>query len=227
MSSDPFIPGKAPLQIALGLLGAFTRAEAPSLSTSVDVGVHRECRNSECLRHYDRCCLVADAHQRFERFETARHFGLVMRDEIARQIHDSLSFCIAKATGADDFLDGLDAERCHFARCASECEKLWRHEVNACIGALCGQQDSDQQRVGVAVRQWNAWIGEVLVENFTDQLCAFHLPKQNCEKMFVKMSSVTLVPMIVPSSLSAVRISAATNSAETRRRKPSMTALTA
>ena len=50
-----------------------------------------------------------------------------------------------------------------------------------------------------------------------------HFPTQNVEKILERTSSVTLIPMIVPSSLSAVRISETRNSGEISVCMPSMT----
>ena len=75
----------------------------------------------------------------------------------------------------------------------------------------------------------NGGIGKERIENASNcegSLFFFHyLPRQNLEKMEERMSSVTLVPMIVPRSFRAERRSEVMNSAEIFCLRPWMTDL--
>src|ERR1700722_2013867 len=102
-----------------------------------------------------------------------------------------------------------------------------RHEVHPCIGALCRKEHGDQQCVRIMMNERNRGIGKKPFENAADNHCFFfsvHFPTQNLEKIAERISSVMFVPMIIPNSVSTLRMSDEINSGEWFDCSPSITA---
>lgn len=140
--------GKEPLQIPLGAL--YVRAEwreLPALRNAVDMRVHRESGHAEGLRHHHRGRLVPHAGQLLQLRKTARHFAAVFFNQQLRKPPDRLRLSRGQTTGAHLRVNLPNRQAHHFLRGVGFGEEPRSLEVDAFIGALCGQQHRDQQCV--------------------------------------------------------------------------------
>mgnify|MGYP003293874745 CR=1 FL=1 len=135
----------------------------------MDVCVHGERGNLECMTHHDACGLVADSGEALEFFECLRNLAVVFLDKNFGQVENILALGSGKSAGFDDFGYLFDAEFHHGLGRLRLLVKFLGHLVYAEVGALCAQYDCDQERVGVRVIQRNRWVRKQPVERFTDE----------------------------------------------------------
>lgn len=138
-------------EVAFGLFDVFGGAEFPSFGEAVDVGVHGEGGDAEGLGHDDGGGFVADAGEGFEGGEVGGDLGVVLLDEDFRELGDGGGFAWGESAGADDGLDLIDGHVHHGLRVVGEGEEGWGDLVDADVGALGGEQDGDEEGVGVLV----------------------------------------------------------------------------
>lgn len=169
----------------------------------MNVGVNGKGRLMKRLHEDDRGRFMADAGELFKCFEIAGHLALVMLEKIVGELPDGARFGSGKTAGTDDLSDFFDGELDHLLGRVGFCKEERCDEVDAGVGALGGEQDGNQEGVGIFVLKGDCGIGEELLEEGGDGCSSFfllHFPRQNLEKIAERISSVTFVPMIVPNS---------------------------
>ena len=182
MQLRPVRGGEEPFQRLLGLADVASVREPPTRGKPVDVRVDGEGRLAEGLHHHHARALVTDAGQRLEFMEGVGHAPAVCVDQDPAQRPDVLRLRGREPAGADDAADLRDAEFEHLLRCRRARKQARRHLAHALVGALRGQYDRDQQRVGIALakRLRRPWLQ--LVQDLRDSLGllgASHAPKNS------------------------------------------------
>lgn len=147
-------------------------AKAPAFGETVNVGIHREGGLLENVAHDDARRFVPHTREAFQFFESVGNFTAETFLQFARQVEDAFAFGVEAAAGLDDFCDLLDTEFQHFAWGVCFFEKFCSDLVDADIGALGAQYDSDEQCIGAREVQRNRRMGVQAVKRFTDE-CDF------------------------------------------------------
>jgi hypothetical protein len=149
----PVLPRKEFFQIHLGLHHIPAVAELPPLRESVNVGVHRERRHPERLRHHHARRLVPHPRQRLQLGKGPRHPAAVPRHHQVRQPRNRLRLLRRQPARPDHALDLRHRDACHFLRRIRQRPEVRRDEINPLVRALRRQQHRHQQRVRIPVIQ--------------------------------------------------------------------------
>ncbi len=160
MELVPALFGKEALEIFFRLLDAFAGAQPPALGAAVDVGVDGEGGLMKGLCHHHGGGFVADAGELFEGGEGFGHLTLVALKQDFRQIPNRVRLGGGKAAGANEEFDLFGIELNHFFR------SVWQERGNLIdpdVGALGGEEDCDEECVGVAVVQGDLWLRKELI----------------------------------------------------------------
>ena len=100
MERVPALAREYRLEVALDLLDVARARQLPAPGEPVDVGVDRERRLLERLRHHHAGGLVADAGELLERRHVARHLAAVLGDQDAAHTGDRLRLARRESAGA-------------------------------------------------------------------------------------------------------------------------------
>ncbi len=140
-------------QIAFDVDDAGAAREFPAQGEAVDMRVHGKRGLAEGLGHEYGGGFVADAGQGFEFLEGAGNLPAVALEEQAGHFADVFRLHRREAAGAHDGVNLRDGERSHFRGGVGEGKELGRDQVDTRVGALRGEDDGDEEGVGVAVRE--------------------------------------------------------------------------
>jgi hypothetical protein len=188
VEADPRVLGKRRLEVAFGAFDRGAVRETPALGQTMDVRVDGERRDAEGLGHDDARGLVTDAGERLELRERARDTPAVLFDEEFREPVERLRLRRREPAGLDQVVDLGDGELRHLLGSVRAREERRRHEVDARVGRLRGEDDGDEKREGIAVAQRDRRLVVQLVKDLRDALGffgAFHdrrLPAGRAEK---------------------------------------------
>ena len=103
------------------------------------------------------------------------NLAAVLLDEDFRQLGNGGGLSRGQAAGTDDRLDFLDRDAHHVVRIVGELEERGRDLVDADVGALGGQQDGDEQGVGVLVIERNRGLRIEFLKPVSDVIRALLL----------------------------------------------------
>ena len=132
--------------------------QAGAVADAENVGVDRDGRLAESDIEHDIRGLAPDAGQRFQRVAVMRNLPAVLGDELLRQRDHVLRLGAVEADGLDQVAHPRLAERDHLLRRIGEREQGRRRFVDAGIGRLRGQHDSDQERERIDGRKLGARV---------------------------------------------------------------------
>src|ERR1017187_8231610 len=147
------------LQVALRLPNVATTREPPALREPVNVRVDGERRDVEGLRHDDAGRLVAHTRQLLQLRERARHGAPVPLGDDLGQAGYRLRLLRRKPARPDDPLDLRNGSPRHPLRGVRHRKKLRGHLVHPLVGALRGEDDRDEQRERILVRERDRRLG--------------------------------------------------------------------
>jgi predicted CoA-binding protein len=168
VEADPRVLGEGRLEVAFGALDGGTVGETPARGEAMDVRVDGERRDAEGLGHDHARGLVTDAGERFELLEGARDAAAVLLDEHLREPVERFRLRRSEPAGLDQVVDLPDGELRHLLGGVRAREERRRHEVDARVGRLRGEDDGDEERERIAVAQRDRRGGVELVEHPAD-----------------------------------------------------------
>ena len=80
VTTIPSVFGENGLQVPLGLFDILSVTQPPPISQAMDMRVDGERRKTECTRHDDAGCLVADASEPFQEIPFGDQFATGIQD---------------------------------------------------------------------------------------------------------------------------------------------------
>lgn len=135
-------------------------AESPAIGESENVGIDGEGGHIKALGHHDTGGLVTDTRECFECFDVHGDFTAVVVDQTIGEADDVFGFSRCQPAGSDVVLDRVDGEFGHGGGRVGIREQGGCDEIDACVRALSGQQDGDEQlkRARVIERYGRVWV---------------------------------------------------------------------
>ena len=149
MGADP--PGRRRLllQLRLDQVHIPAASEAGAVGDPEDMGVDREGLLAERDVHDDVGGLAPDPGQRLQRVAVARHLAAMLLDQGPGESDDVLRLGVEQADRPDVLLQAFLAERKHLLRRGDLPEQVPGGAVHARVGRLGGEDDGDEQGIGV------------------------------------------------------------------------------
>ena len=95
-----------------------------------------------------------------------RNFAVVFLYQVLAQGHNAFGFVIKQADGFNIFLEFVYAEVKYFLRCVGNFKQCFSGFVDAFVRRLSGQDNRNQQSIGIFIIQFATWVGVALVEDF-------------------------------------------------------------
>jgi hypothetical protein len=151
MRVQPKRLGNGFFQLELDLKHILARREPRSIAHAEDVRVDRERLLSECGVEHDVRSLAPDARQFLQLVPRAGHLAAVIKDQRFRERDDVLCLGVEQSNGLDRLAQPFFAERDHLLRRFHMLEQGAGRDIHACIGSLRGQDNRNEQGVGIAI----------------------------------------------------------------------------
>ena len=151
----PLVLWEEPLGVALGLLHVLPVGEIPAVHQAVDVGVDREGRDAEGLRHDHRRRLVPHAGEALKGFHVLGDGAAVLVHQDLAQADDGLGLLRAEAARPDDLAHLVHRHVAHVLGVVGPGKEGRGDLVDPGVRALRAEQHRHQQRVGVGMVERN------------------------------------------------------------------------
>ena len=138
-------------ELSFHMIHIFARRQPGPVAESIDMCIDRDRRHAPSdIKHHIRR-LAPDPGQLLQRIAILWHLADMIVDELLAQLDDVLRLVVEQANRLDVVAHLGFAQRQHFVRVVGNLEQRAGRLVDSHIGRLRGQNDSDQQGIGIRV----------------------------------------------------------------------------